>query len=582
MNIDIGKFAGFCDGVKYAVENTFSQAAKSDNEIYVDGHLIHNPQTLDMLENIGVHTYEDKEDISILDGKTVIIRAHGVSPSRRESLSKHAKKLVNLTCKYVAKTQGLVKKYGSLGYRIIVIGNPAHPEIIGVCGFASNDVYAVYKDSDLDKLPSEEKKTLIVAQTTLQKEIFYKFISKIKDKYKESEIIIKDTICEATEQRQNEILDIAKRNDVVLVIGGSESSNTKNLYKIASAIKPSFYVEYKEDLNNLDLSGYKNIGIMAGASTPDWLIEEVAQTIKDKYASPLSKFFSNIFDFLNYGYIFFSVGAFLMSYAVYDMLSRNFQYQIGVITALYYLYTSLSNGYNNYTIRISDKKRYVFYNKHKPFFMSIIFLSFTITLYFSYKIGIGILMLTILSSLLGIGYNISFKKQSKFESSLFFKLFKKLIPFKAIVISVAVTILLNGSIFILHRNIVKEKPFAYLFSASIVFIFMFIRQALMEIKFSQSDKIAGAVTLTAYIEPKKLAVLTIIAPIIPILFMFIGMANNKFLLDNNIKYLIPIIYSSIVSFIAMRRNIITISRHLFSFLIDSPLYILFLAALIRF
>ena len=319
MNIDIGKFAGFCDGVKYAVENTFSQAAKNENEIYVDGHLIHNPQTLDMLKNSGVKTYEDKEDITVLDGKTVIIRAHGVSPERREILSKHAKKLVNLTCKYVAKTQGLVKKYSLLGYRIIVIGNPTHPEIIGVCGFA-DDVFVVYKDEDLDNLPNDEKKTLIVAQTTLHKDTFYKFVSKIKDKYKNSEIIIKDTICEATEQRQNEILDIAKRNDAVLVIGGSESSNTKNLYKIASAIKPSFYVEYKEDLNNLDLSGYKNIGIMAGASTPDWLIEEVAQTIKDKYANSLSKFFSNIFDFLNYGYIFFSVGAFLMSYASYDIL----------------------------------------------------------------------------------------------------------------------------------------------------------------------------------------------------------------------------------------------------------------------
>ena len=387
MNIDIGKFAGFCDGVKYAVENTFSQAAKSENEIYVDGHLIHNPQTLDMLKNSGVKTYEDKEDISVLDGKTVIIRAHGVSPERREILSKHAKKLVNLTCKYVAKIQGLVKKYSLLGYRIIVIGNPAHPEIIGVCGFAE-DVFVVYKDEDLDNLPNDEKKTLIVAQTTLQKDIFYKFISKIKDKYKNSEIIIKDTICEATEQRQNEILDIAKRNDAVLVIGGSESSNTKNLYKIASAIKPSFYVEYKEDLNNLDLSSYKNIGIMAGASTPDWLIEEVAQTIKDKYANSLSKFFSNIFDFLNYGYIFFSVGAFLMSYAIYDILSQAFQYQIGIITASYYLYTSLSNGYSNYAIRISDKKRFAFYNKYRLFFISIIFVSCVSMFYFSYKMSV--------------------------------------------------------------------------------------------------------------------------------------------------------------------------------------------------
>lgn len=102
----------------------------------------------------------------------------------------------------------------------------------------------------------------------------------------------------------------------------------------------------------------------------------------------------------------------------------------------------------------------------------------------------------------------------------------------------------------------------------------------MEIKFSQSDKIAGAITLTAYIEPKKLSVITAIVPIIPILFMFAGIITNNFSFSNNIKYLIPIVYSSVVSFIAMRRNAITISRHLFSFLIDSPLYILFLAALI--
>ncbi|WP_300369757.1 4-hydroxy-3-methylbut-2-enyl diphosphate reductase [Brachyspira sp.] len=580
MNVDIGKFAGFCDGVKYAVENTFSQAAKNDSEIYIDGHLIHNPQTLNMLENIGVKTYEDDEDMSVLDNKTVIVRAHGISPKRRDALSSHAKKIVNLTCKYVAKIQGLVKKHSSLGYRIIVIGNPMHPEIIGVCGYA-DDVYVVYKDEDLNELPDDSKKTLIVAQTTLQKSVFDKFVNQIKDKYKDTEIIIKNTICIATEQRQNEILDIAKRNDVVLVIGGSESSNTRNLYNIASAIKPAFYVEYKEDLENIDLSNYKNIGIMAGASTPDWLIEDVAQTIKDKYASNITRIFSKIFDFLNYGYIFFSVGAFLMSYAIYDILSQPFQYKIGIITALYYLYMSLGNGYSNYTIRISDYRRYLFYQTNKIFFISLMVVSALLMFYFAYKVDIGILMLSILSSLLGVGYNISFENKSRFESSFFFRLFKKLIPFKAIVISVAVVVLLNGSIFIMHRDIFSRNPFLYLFSTSIVFLFMFIRQALIEIKFSQSDKIAGAVTLTTYIDSHKLAIITGIIPIILALFMVVGIIIDKFYLEiDKLKYFVPIIYSSIISFVVMKKKIIT-SRHLFSILIDSPLYVLFLAALIN-
>lgn len=577
MKVEIGKFAGFCDGVKYAVEKTFSQASKSNEEIYVDGHLIHNPQTLDMLEKTGVKTYEDTEDdMSVLDDKTVIIRAHGISPERREALSNHAKKIVNLTCKYVAKIQALVKKHSSLGYRVIVIGNPTHPEIIGVCGFAQ-DVYVVYKDEDIEKLPEDDKKTLIVAQTTLQKETFNKFVSQIQDKYKNSELIIKNTICEATEQRQNEILDIAKRNDVVLVIGGSESSNTRNLYKIASSIKPSFYVEFKEDLEKIDLTPYKNVGIMAGASTPDWLIEDIAQTIKDNYSSSFYRGINKVFDFLNYGYIFFSFGAFLMSYAIYDILNKPFQYRIGVIVALYYLFMSLGNGYSNYTIKISDKRRYLFYQKYKPPFLTIIVVSALIMFYLAYNVDIGILMLTILSTLLGTAYNISFEKNDRFNHSFFFRLFKKLVPFKAIIISIAVTTLLNGSILLLNRNILKENTLSYLFSVSIVFIFMFIRQALIEIKFSQSDKIAGAVTLTTYIDSDKLAIITAIIPIILLIGVII--ANIFFSDFNNMKYFIPVLYSSIISFIVMKRRVIT-SRHLFSILIDSTLYVLFLAALI--
>ena len=577
MKVEIGKFAGFCDGVKYAVEKTFSQASKSNEEIYVDGHLIHNPQTLDMLEKTGVKTYEDTEDdMSVLDDKTVIIRAHGISPERREALSSHAKKIVNLTCKYVAKIQALVKKHSSLGYRVIVIGNPTHPEIIGVCGFAQ-DVYVVYKDEDIEKLPEDDKKTLIVAQTTLQKETFNKFVSQIQDKYKNSELIIKNTICEATEQRQNEILDIAKRNDVVLVIGGSESSNTRNLYKIASSIKPSFYVEFKEDLERIDLTPYKNVGIMAGASTPDWLIEDIAQTIKDNYSSSFYRGINKVFDFLNYGYIFFSFGAFLMSYAIYDILNKPFQYRIGVIVALYYLFMSLGNGYSNYTIKISDKRRYLFYQKYKPAFLTIIVVSALIMFYLAYNVDIGILMLTILSTLLGTAYNISFEKNDRFNHSFFFRLFKKLVPFKAIIISIAVTTLLNGSILLLNRNILKENTLSYLFSVSTVFIFMFIRQALIEIKFSQSDKIAGAVTLTTYIDSDKLAIITAIIPIILLIGVII--ANIFFSDFNNMKYFIPVLYSSIISFIVMKRRVIT-SRHLFSILIDSTLYVLFLAALI--
>lgn len=581
MYIEIGKFAGFCDGVRYAVDHAFSHAAKSEEIIYVDGHLIHNPQTLKMLEDSGVLSYEEDEDMSILDGKTVIVRAHGISPSRRETLSSHAKKLVNLTCKYVSRIQAVVKKYSSIGYRIVIAGNIKHPEVIGVCGFA-DDVFVVLNKDDVYNLPKDSKKTLIVAQTTIQRDTFDKIVYLIQEKYPNEEILIKNTICEATDQRQNEILDIAKRNDAVLVIGGAESSNTKNLYNIASSIKPAYYVEYKEDLDSIDLSKYKRVGIMAGASTPDWLIEEIAETIKDKYSSRIGKFISNIFDFIMYGYIFFAFGAFLLSYTVYNILSQSFVYSIGVMTACYYLAMSIMNAYTNDALAISDKRRYKVYQKYKTFFYFIISLSVIVMIVLAYNTGIDILMLAIVSSILAVAYNLSFRKIQYINSSMWMKLFKKMIPFKAIIISFAVTILLNGSVLLLHRDILKERTMAYLFSVSMVFIFMFIRQALIEIKYSQSDKIAGAVTLTTYIDSNKLIVITAVMPLILLLAMIIGLISGWYPIDiDKTKYFIPVIYSSIVSIVVMKKRVLA-SRHLFSFLIDSPLYVAFLTALVNF
>ena len=142
-----------------------------------------------------------------------------------------------------------------------------------------------------------------------------------------------------------------------------------------------------------------------------------------------------------------------MSYAIYDILNKPFQYRIGVIVALYYLFMSLGNGYSNYTIKISDKRRYLFYQKYKPAFLTIIVVSALIMFYLAYNVDIGILMLTILSTLLGTAYNISFEKNDRFNHSFFFRLFKKLVPFKAIIISIAVTTLLNGSILPAWRGV---------------------------------------------------------------------------------------------------------------------------------
>jgi len=583
MRIEIGKFAGFCDGVKYAVEEAFLIASKSNDTIYVDGKLIHNPQTLDMLESSGVKTYTDDLGLCTLEDRSVIIRAHGVSPERKRTLALHAKNVVDLTCKYVGRIQSIVKKHSNDGYRIIIIGNIDHPEIIGILGFASKaDTYVVLKEESVYCLPTNSKKTLIVAQTTLEQKLFTKLSCLIKERYNESDIIVKNTICNATALRQNEVLEIAKRNDAVLIIGGKESSNTKNLYNIAKAIKPAFYVEYKEDLDSIDLSKYKKIGIMAGASTPDWLIEEVANLIKEKYTKSYKKAISKVLNFILDTYLSHALAGILLSFAVYNILSQKFNYSIALIVGLYYFSMSLTNGYTNYALKISDKNKYNLYKKNKNIFYTLIILSIITMIFLSYKEGVDALILTVFSILMGIAYNISFKnlKTSKVK---YIKILSKLIPLKSLIISFAVTVLLNGLIFFTNEDVLsKDRILAFLFCISMVFLFMFMRQASIEIKSSQSDKIAGATGLTTYINLKHLITLTSLMPVVVLIAMIIGIIKGYYPVNfDKTKYFIPIIYSSVIFQILIRKPVYS-NRYLFHFLIDTPLYLAGILALISY
>ena len=581
MRIEIAKYAGFCDGVKNAVEKSFSYALKTKETIYVDGHLIHNPQTIKMLENSGVTTFEDSSPLSELKDKKVIIRAHGVSPKRLKEIKNHAKEVVNLTCKYVADVQSIVKKYSKLGYRTIIIGKKEHPEVIGIIGFAeeSHDGYVIIKESDIESLPKDNKNILIVSQTTMQNEVFDILSEKIKDYYKDSDnIIIKNTICAATSLRQEETKKLADRNDLVLVIGGKDSSNTKRLYEVASEIKKSYYIEKEEDLYNIDFSGYEKIGITAGASTPDWLIEEIANSLNTISSKGIEKYIDNILKFLTYSNLFFAIGAFFISFMISDVLKIKNVYQIGLLTACYYFIMSSINHYTNDSLTISNNPQYRFFIKIKNIMMIIILLSTVIMLLLAYYLGTSILILSLFSFVLGIAYNMSFKKNMASSRPLVFTLFKKLAYFKAWVITLAVTILLNGSYIIYYQMDVYKQQQNIIFSTVIIFFFMLMRQIFFDIRNSQSDKIAGTKSIISFININTLykifAVLPILLSLSIILAVYFGYYDI-----NKLKYITVFLYAFILIFIMKKKNIIR-NPYSFSFLIDSPTYIIGILALL--
>lgn len=283
MDIIIGKTAGFCYGVKRAVEGA-KEETKKDKEIYCLGEIVHNKQVVEELKNEGATFIED---ISDAKGK-LIVRAHGIKKEIYDDAKKRGIELKDFTCPNVLRIHEIAEEYAKKGFFIFLSGNKNHPENIGTISYCGNNYFVIEKEDDVFKAleefnKSQLKKLLLISQTTYSLEKFYIIEEIIKNELgKNVDLVIKNTICRATEIRQKETEKISKEVDYMIIIGGSKSSNTKKLYEIAKQnCKNCICVETAEQLNLSDLKGKNRIGIMAGASTPQKSIEEIYNVIKE-------------------------------------------------------------------------------------------------------------------------------------------------------------------------------------------------------------------------------------------------------------------------------------------------------------
>jgi len=291
MKIRIAKKAGFCMGVRRAVNLVLSALNQGKYPIYTYGPLIHNPQTLELLNKLGVKIIRDLKNN--LPSGVCIIRAHGIPPQEKEELSKKHE-ILDGTCPRVLKVQALAKKAISEGKEVVIIGDKEHAEIKGILGYCQNNGYVVSSFEDLKNLP-ELKNYLILSQTTQDEKLFKILSQAILEKYPQGEII--NTICKATEVRQNEVRNLSKISSSIIVIGGKFSANTNRLAEIAKKEgKKVYLIEKPEEIPLEEIKKDEMVGITAGASTPNWLINEVVDFLK----SHTSKFylFLKTFSFL--------------------------------------------------------------------------------------------------------------------------------------------------------------------------------------------------------------------------------------------------------------------------------------------
>ena len=288
MEIKLAKTAGFCMGVRRAVDTVLAVAQReTGRRIYTYGPLIHNPQTIELLKNRGITAISGIEEIPDTRDAVLIIRAHGIAPDERRIIKESGIKIIDATCPKVGYVQAIIKKHAALDYTVIIVGDRAHPEVDGLLGYTGGRGMIIATLEEADKLPALEK-VCVVAQTTQDIDNYNRIVQKIQARCPRA--VIFNTICSSTERRQEEIIALAREMDALFVVGGKNSANTCRLADLSQKQNTrTFHIETAEEIKKMDLSPYQRIGVSAGASTPNWIIDQVMDSIAEGYASPHKK-----------------------------------------------------------------------------------------------------------------------------------------------------------------------------------------------------------------------------------------------------------------------------------------------------
>lgn len=284
MEVRLAKTAGFCFGVKRAVDTVYEQIAHPEKTpIYTYGPIIHNEEVIADLEKKGVRVVDSEEELRQLREGTLIIRSHGVGEAVYDLVQSQKLLLVDATCPFVKKIHKIVKEASDQGDYIIIVGSSKHPEVQGICGWCHGDYAVIATEEELRslKLP-ENRKITVVSQTTFNLTKFKYLVAVLKNIC--YNVYIVNTICNATQERQAEAKEIASSVDAMVVIGGKNSSNTQKLYEICkNECGNTYYIQTLKDLSAQNFQTVCTVGITAGASTPKHIIEEVQLHVRTNF-----------------------------------------------------------------------------------------------------------------------------------------------------------------------------------------------------------------------------------------------------------------------------------------------------------
>lgn len=517
MRVKVAKTAGFCAGVRRATNMALELSKTQQGPIYTHGPLVHNDQAVQMLRLKGV---QDVQDVQDKEKGTVIIRAHGVDPLEKASLEKQGFDVADATCPHIVASQKLILRHLKRGYEIILVGDQGHPEMLGLLGYSKDKGILICSEEQARELPHRER-ICVIAQTTFHPERYEKICEILQ--HKSSECKVFKTICNATRERQEEVLFLAQECDAILVVGGEESANTRRLYEIAKNTgKPSFFVRTELDLNMETLRSFHTIGVTAGASTPNWVIRSVVEhlTHKDHPWIRSSTFLKRyLWNICIDTHLFLGLGAVGLTYACALLAHREITWKTLAVSFLFVIGTHVIYRLNESAEDVfDDPKRAEFFQEYARPLLVLGWICSISALSLSWTLGALPFLVVLLCTLGALLY-----RSPLLLSLTGHKISLRNIPgSKDLALSVGwASISSLVPVFAHEGGLTGGSMVAFLYAFSM----MFTRSNLFDVKEIQGDKIVGQEMLPVVLGKRRTQLLLILVTFcqgILLLFAFLA------------------------------------------------------------
>ncbi len=406
MKVKLAETAGFCAGVKRAMDLVLRSAQENvPGRLFTWGPLIHNPQVVDFLASRRIFVAEDFEDLS--PGDAVVTRSHGIPPEVRDRLKEMELSVCDATCPKVARVQAIVRKHARDGYRVLIFGDEGHAEVNALLAFAEGAGEVIASEDELENAVGDGK-VCLVAQTTKNPDQFEAISERLRNLPNDSIII--DTICDATYNRQREILRIAKDVDALVVVGGRNSGNTRRLFELAEETgKPAFWVETADELVPEDFEGLDTVGVTAGASTPHWITSRVVEKLElmgEGFSLRKIPYIKTIaYGFVQANFYAAGAGAMLLILAARLLGLPNIMPLHALVCFLFIfaIYT-IRSSVDWQGLVLMDPSKIHFFESIRRFMLPAAFISLLCSLVLSAYIDIGLLLVLIFLAVGATGY----------------------------------------------------------------------------------------------------------------------------------------------------------------------------------